>query len=512
MSCDAQPNVVDILLVEDDMGLQQALQDTLLLASFSCAAVDSAEDAIIWLQSHAASLVITDVQMAGMDGIGLLEWINRRIPGLPVLVMTAYAQVSGAVAAIRAGAVDYLAKPFTPDALLALVARHISQPELDDGNPVVGDASSIQLLQLATRVAESGASVMISGPSGTGKEVLARFIHQKSDRAAAAFIAINCAAIPENMLEATLFGYEKGAFTGAVQSNPGKFEQANGGTLLLDEITEMDLNLQAKLLRVLQEREVERLGSRKTIILDVRVLATSNRDLRQAVAEGRFREDLFYRLNVFPLHWPALAARPGDIVPLAEYLLQRQAKELGRRQLQLSASAKTKLLTWSWPGNVRELGNVMQRAWILAQGDVITAQDILLDERLVSRPAAEIPAAEIPAAEIARSFSSPAQPDTSTAPPEFSTAQIAALPAAVGLDEASSLYQSRDAALNAASLVSKNVATDLSQELVSQEQQIIWHALQKHGGNRQQVAEQLGISPRTLRYKLARMREAGMQV
>lgn len=507
MTHDVPPEVVDILLVEDDMGLQQALQDTLLLASFSCAAVNSAEDAIIWLQSHAASLVITDVQMAGMDGIGLLEWINRRIPGLPVLVMTAYAQVSGAVAAIRAGAVDYLAKPFTPDALLALVARHISQPELDDGNPVVGDASSIQLLQLATRVAESGASVMISGPSGTGKEVLARFIHQKSDRAAAAFIAINCAAIPENMLEATLFGYEKGAFTGAVQSNPGKFEQANGGTLLLDEITEMDLNLQAKLLRVLQEREVERLGSRKTITLDVRVLATSNRDLRQAVAEGRFREDLFYRLNVFPLHWPALATRPGDIVPLAEYLLQRQAKELGRRQLQLNASAKTKLLTWSWPGNVRELGNVIQRALILAQGDVITAQDILLDERLVP-----LPAAEIPAAKIARSFYSIAPPAFSTAQPEFSTPQKAALPAAVGFDEASSLYQSRDAALNEASLVSKNIATDLSQELVSQEQQIIWHALQQHGGNRQQVAEQLGISPRTLRYKLARMREAGMQV
>lgn len=491
MTHDVQPSVVDILLVEDDAGLQQALLDTLLLAGFSCATVDSAEEAIVWLQRpdlqdkglqhNAAKLVITDVQMAGMDGLGLLDWINRRIPGLPVLVMTAYAQVSGAVAAIRAGAVDYLAKPFTPDTLLTVVSRHIAQPELDDGNPVVGDASSIQLLQLATRVAESEASVMISGPSGTGKEVLARFIHQKSDRASAAFVAINCAAIPENMLEATLFGYEKGAFTGAVQANPGKFEQANGGTILLDEITEMDLNLQAKLLRVLQEREVERLGGRKTIALDVRVLATSNRDLRQAVAEGRFREDLFYRLNVFPLHWPALAERPGDIVPLAEFLLQRYAKELNRGPLQLSESAQARLLAWLWPGNVRELGNVIQRALILAQGNVIEAQDILLDELLAPAPlAAVMPVSanhSLPVAELA-------------------------------INEASSAYGASESVKN----VNKATATDLSQELANQEQQIIWQALQEHGGSRQHVAEQLGISPRTLRYKLARMREAGMEV
>lgn len=505
MTHEVQPAVVDILLVEDDAGLQQALQDTLLLAGFSCATVNSAEEAILWLQRdglqglslqdkclqhNAAKLVITDVQMAGMDGLGLLDWINRRIPGLPVLVMTAYAQVSGAVTAIRAGAVDYLAKPFTPNALLTVVSRHISQPTLDDGNPVVGDASSIQLLQLATRVAESGASVMISGPSGTGKEVLARFIHQKSDRAKAAFVAINCAAIPDNMLEATLFGYEKGAFTGAVQANPGKFEQANGGTILLDEITEMDLNLQAKLLRVLQEREVERLGGRKTIALDVRVLATSNRDLRQAVTEGRFREDLFYRLNVFPLHWPALAERPGDIVPLAEFLVQRYAKELNRGQLQLSKSAQARLLDWQWPGNVRELGNVIQRALILVQGSVIEAQDILLDELLapassrmpVIENTRDLPAAELAIAETASTYS-------------------ASRRAAVMQPEASRVEA-----------VNRATTYDLSQELASQEQQIIWQALQAHGGSRQQVAEQLGISPRTLRYKLARMREAGMEV
>ena len=511
MSGDVQPDVVDILLVEDDAGLQQALQDTLLLAGFSCATVDSAEEAILWLQPNglqqtglqhnAAKLVITDVQMAGMDGLGLLDWINRRIPGLPVLVMTAYAHVSGAVAAIRAGAVDYLAKPFTPDALLTVVSRHIIQPELDDGHPVVGDASSIQLLQLASRVAESGASVMISGPSGTGKEVLARFIHQQSARATAAFIAINCAAIPDNMLEATLFGYEKGAFTGAVQANPGKFEQANGGTLLLDEITEMDLNLQAKLLRVLQEREVERLGGRKTIALDVRVLATSNRDLRQAVSEGRFREDLFYRLNVFPLHWPALAERPGDIVPLAEYLLQRYAKELNRGPLQLGESAKQRLLAWQWPGNVRELGNVIQRALILAQGPVIEAQDILLDELLAPQPVAQsAQQAHLHTAELMIG--------------ESSSAYRAEIHADKIKEHHEVKHQDPHHTPDLASISAVNRVTsnDLSQELASQEQQIIWQALQAHGGSRQLVAEQLGISPRTLRYKLARMREAGMEV
>ncbi|MBO1519192.1 sigma-54-dependent transcriptional regulator [Oceanisphaera pacifica] len=475
MSNNVAPNVVDILIVEDDAGLQEALQDTLLLAGYSCATASSAEDAIVYLQQSAAKLVITDVQMTGMDGLGLLAWINRRIPGLPVLVITAYAQVSGAVAAIRAGAVDYLAKPFTPDALQAVVARYLTQGSDGGDDPIVGDASSIQLLQLATKVAESGASVMISGPSGTGKEVLARFIHQKSARANGAFVAINCAAIPDNMLEATLFGYEKGAFTGAVQANPGKFEQANGGTILLDEITEMDLNLQAKLLRVLQEREVERLGGRKTMVLDVRVLATSNRDLRQAVTEGHFREDLYYRLNVFPLHWPALAERPGDIVPLAEYLLQRHAKELGRGPLQLSEQAKARLQAWLWPGNVRELGNVMQRALILAQGHDIAAADILLDDAGVPLAA---PSKSEPQPQVQPNI----QPRQDS--PVFDDKALK-----TGTEEVS-----------------------LGSELVSQEQQIILNALQTYGGSRQEVADKLGISPRTLRYKLARMREAGVEV
>ncbi|WP_375057620.1 sigma-54-dependent transcriptional regulator [Zobellella sp. DQSA1] len=435
----------DILIVEDDPGLRQALQDTLQLAGYACGAVDSAEAAMVRLQQQPVRMVITDVQMAGMNGLELLHWIRGHFPGLPVLVITAHAQVAGAVAAIRAGALDYLAKPFTPDRLLRLVQRCVPAGTEQDV-PVAGDPQSIRLLQLAARVAGSVASVMITGPSGTGKEVLARYIHRQSDRAKGPFVAINCAAIPENMLEATLFGYEKGAFTGAVQACPGKFEQAEGGTLLLDEITEMELNLQAKLLRVLQEREVERLGGRKLLRLDVRVLATSNRDLRQAVAEGRFREDLYYRLNVFPLAWPALAQRPGDILPLAESLLERHGRELGRGRPQLSEEARRRLSGYHWPGNVRELDNVIQRALILSAGESIQASDILLDEAPAGEPAP--------------------------------------LPA----------------------------PAELGRELASQEHQIILQALRACAGSRAEVAEKLGISPRTLRYKLARMREAGIEV
>ena len=318
---------------------------------------------------------------------------------------------------------------------------------------VVGDVQSQQMLDLAARVAQSDASVMVLGPSGSGKEVLARFIHARSARRGKPFIALNCAAIPENMLEATLFGYEKGAFTGAVQACPGKFEQAQGGTILLDEITEMDLNLQAKLLRVLQEREVERLGGRKTLSLDVRVLATSNRDLRLAVEEGRFREDLYYRLNVFPLTWLPLAQRPGDILPLAEHLLARHASRAGRAVPVLSADARSKLLAHPWPGNVRELDNVIQRALILCQGDSLSERDLFLDGQ-----------AGVPTVSVA--VSTPKAPQA--------------------------------------------VAEDLGSELKHQEFQIILDALAACQGSRKAVAERLGLSPRTLRYKLAKMREAGI--
>ncbi|WP_419569554.1 sigma-54-dependent transcriptional regulator [Rheinheimera sp.] len=444
-------HTTNILVVEDDAGLREALADTLNLANYQVLQAENAEQALSLLKQHKVALVVSDVQMGSVSGLELLKSIKLNYPALPVLMMTAYANVNDAVLAIRQGAVDYLAKPFAPEVLVNMVARYALTETVDAIEPVVASEQGQQLIRLAAKVARSDANVLVLGPSGCGKEVLARYIHQQSPRQSGPFIAINCAAIPENMLEATLFGYEKGAFTGAIQSCPGKFEQAQQGTILLDEISEMDLNLQAKLLRVLQEREVERLGSRKTVKLDVRVVATSNRDLKQAVAEGHFREDLFYRLNVFPLTWTALAERPADILPLAQHLLERHSRQTGLATPTLTPAAQQKLLQHSWPGNVRELDNIMQRSLIISDGELIDAEDIQL--------------------EIVPVSSAPAVP----------TVQ----------DPDLSLFKS---------------------ELYDQEHRIILETMKACANSRKDVAERLGISARTLRYKLARMRESGIQL
>ncbi|GAB0066929.1 sigma-54 dependent transcriptional regulator [Pseudomonas syringae] len=381
---------INVLLVEDDRSLREALGETLELAGYGYQAVGSAEEALVAAEARPFSLVISDVNMPGMDGHQLLSLLRSRHPQLPVLLMTAHGAVERAVEAMRQGAADYLVKPFEPKALIALVGRHALgrlEPAERDG-PIAVEPASIQLLNLASRVAKSDSTVLISGESGTGKEVLARFIHQNSPRADKPFIAINCAAIPDNMLEATLFGHEKGSFTGAIAAQAGKFEQADGGTILLDEISEMPLGLQAKLLRVLQEREVERVGARKPILLDIRVVATTNRDLAGEVAAGRFREDLFYRLSVFPLAWQALRQRTADILPLAERLLAKHVNKMKHAPVRLSAEAQQCLVSYPWPGNVRELDNAVQRALILQQGGVIQAQDFCLSGPVTSLPVA----------------------------------------------------------------------------------------------------------------------------
>ncbi len=442
-----------ILVVEDDAGLQEALADTLSLAQYDVILAGNAEQALQQLKQHKIRLVVSDVQMGAISGLELLKSIKLNYPQLPVLMMTAYATVNDAVTAIRLGAVDYLAKPFSPEVLVNMVSRYVSPEEQMAFEPIVAAVSSLQLVKLAAKVAKSDANVMVLGPSGSGKEVLARYIHQQSGRQDGPFVAINCAAIPENMLESTLFGYEKGAFTGAIAACPGKFEQAQQGTILLDEISEMDLNLQAKLLRVLQEREVERLGSRKTIKLDVRVIATSNRDLRQAVTQGTFREDLFYRLNVFPLTWPALRERPEDILPLAVHLMERHCQQQGAAVPELNAAAKRKLFSHDWPGNVRELDNVIQRALIVHADAVITEDDILLEPGSAASHRAE--------------------------------------PVLVSNDPELSVFKSG---------------------VYEQEHRLILETMKACANRRKDVAEKLGISARTLRYKLARMRESGIIV
>jgi two-component system response regulator FlrC len=379
VSAPARP--LPILIAEDDPALREALVDTLALAGYEVVEAVDGESALAQLERVEVGMVVSDVQMKPMDGHRLLAEIKQRRPALPVLLMTAYGVVDKAVEAMRAGACHYITKPFEPEQLVSLVMRYMLPAAYGEGSEVVAeDPRTREVLELARRVAATDATVMITGESGTGKEVLARAIHRMSARAAQPYVAINCAAIPENLLESTLFGYEKGAFTGAHAASPGKFELAQGGTLLLDEISEMPLPLQAKLLRVLQEREVERVGGRKPVPVDIRVIATSNRDMAAEVKAGRFREDLYYRLNVFPLHNPPLRERRADIVPLARRVLARGLSAAAAGRHVLSEAAAAALTGYDWPGNIRELENVMQRAMIMAPGREIGVEHLGLPQ------------------------------------------------------------------------------------------------------------------------------------
>lgn len=362
-----------ILIVEDDRDLLEAICVTMRLAGYLTLAASDGDTALKLLQVHQVGMVVSDVQMKPMDGLILLQKIRKFYPELPVLLMTAYGEIDKAVTAMRLGACDYLLKPFAPDKLLIHVNQYLLSAPNDEVGMIATDPNTRTLLSLAKRVATSSATVMLTGESGSGKEVMARFIHQHSLRSTKPFIAINCAAIPENLLEATLFGYEKGAFTGATRAQTGKFEQAEGGTLLLDEISEMAIELQVKLLRVLQEREVERIGGHKMIKLDFRLIATSNRNMQEMVKNGSFREDLYYRLNVFPLEIPSLSARPLDILPLVQRILNATNQGSAKKFFKLSTAAITKLERYPWPGNVRELENVIQRAMILATDTIEVA-------------------------------------------------------------------------------------------------------------------------------------------
>lgn len=445
-----------ILVVEDDPSLREALCDTLKFSNYSVVEAEDAEKALLVLQKQKISLIISDVQMPGMDGHALLKTVKQLYPDIPFVLVTAYGTVPKAVDAMQAGAADYIIKPFEAEVLIEMVNRLVPT-SVDNGEMVIVDERSKQLAELSRRVAATDVSVMISGESGTGKEVYSKYIHECSSRSKKPFLAINCAAIPESMLESILFGYEKGAFTGAYTARAGKFEQANNGTLLLDEISEMDISLQAKLLRVIQEKEVERLGGKKAIPLDVRLIATTNRNLKEEVAAGNFREDLFYRLNVFPLHLAPLRERKDDIIPLAEKLVEQFQPGNG---ILIGDDARAALIAHSWRGNVRELQNVIQRALIMMSGKTISSVDIIFEE--LSAPAL-----------------APA-----TQPENHVQAQVEDINSSV---------------------------TMLETDLKSREKEIIIDAVTNHS-SRKEAAEQLGISPRTLRYKLAQFRKDGISI
>ena len=449
-----------------DAALRDALLITLEAAGHKATGADGGPSALSLLPRHDYNMVISDLRMDPMDGLQLLSEIRTVKPGLPVLLMTAFGDVDKAVAAMRGGACDFMLKPFEPKTLIEQIDRYAKAPATSDG-VIAADPATHEVLLLASRVARTDATVMLTGESGTGKEVFAQYIHDQSPRASGPFVAINCAAIPDNLLEATLFGHEKGAFTGAQNAQAGKFEQANGGTLLLDEISEMPLGLQAKLLRVLQERVVDRVGGKKPVALDIRVLATSNRDMMAEVAAGRFREDLYYRLNVFPLQIPALRQRPADVLALARHFVGLHGGRLGL-QAKLNASGEAKLAAHSWPGNVRELENVIQRALILAPAQVIGAEQISFSGMVSSATA------------------------TPVAP--------APVVVAVSVDEAGSVPEV---------LVAQDSAPSSGANMRDLERQHILETLARVGGSRKKAVEALGISERTLRYKLKQYREEG---
>ncbi|WP_353438324.1 sigma-54 dependent transcriptional regulator [Polynucleobacter sp. UK-FUSCHL-C3] len=477
-----------VILVEDDEDLREAIAVTLRLNHIDFVTHQRAESVLPLLQPGLKTVLITDYRLPGMNGLDLLKIALKEIPDLPVIVMTAFADAKLAVEALKAGARDFLIKPFVPDQLIEIISRYrppnlphetstaiqtsvASPPKLVADQQklspaiIAVDPAMINTLARCERVAKTDTSVLITGGSGVGKEIIAHHIHLTSKRASGPYVALNCAAIPDTLLESILFGHEKGSFTGATKSQSGKFEQADGGTLFLDEIGEMPASLQAKLLRVLQDKMVERLGSAEPIKADVRIIAATNRNLEEQVQAGRFREDLYFRLAVFPIHIPELHKRAGDILPLADFFLKRYRLNIGRDDLVLGPSALEMLPQYNWPGNVRELENIIQRAVLLCDGDEIGAEHLEIHSQK-------------PPNESASSHSLRENPQN-------------------GTNIASNLTSTQGSSAN---------------DMNSVEREHILKVLAQVGGNRSKAVQILGISERALRYKLKSYKEAGFEV
>ena len=390
-----------ILIIDDDPGFRTLLETILRDAGYEVTAGATVAEAHRLGAAANYQLVLTDLKLPDGEGLDVLRWFQTHAPEAPVIMITAFGTVSSAVEAMKLGAADYLDKPLSsPEQLRVLVRNTLEQRRIlrerdllreqtetlfDAGELIAEDPSMRAPLELARKVAMTNATVLLTGESGTGKEVLARLIHHNSVRAENVFVAVNCAALAPTLIESELFGHEKGSFTGAGAQHLGRFERANGGTLFLDEIGDLDANLQTKLLRVLQERSFERVGGSRLISVDVRIMAATNRDLKRRVADGRFREDLFYRLNMFPIELPPLRKRPRDIRLLARHFLRRAAQNLGKPEPMLSGSAVDALLSYAWPGNVRELENMMERMAILC-GEQVSAADLPIGPADPRRP------------------------------------------------------------------------------------------------------------------------------
>jgi len=475
-----------ILIVDDEVEMRIAMSAALKKCGYPVEISHNAIDALNKCKKNDYSLVITDMTMPKRSGLELLKDIKNINHNIPIILITAYGTIDTAISAMKHGAFDYVQKPFDFDTFIFLIERalafkqeqQLALPTDNSGNKsgkkstvdgvknkasykeiITDDQGMIKLLEIASSIAPSRATVLIQSESGTGKELLARHIHNQSDRKDKAFVAINCAALPENLLESELFGHKKGAFTGAINEHRGKFEQANGGTILLDEISEMPLSLQAKLLRVLQEYTIDRVGGTDTIPVDVRVIATTNRNLMECIENGTFREDLYFRLNVIPLELSPLRERKKDIRILADYFVNKFSEISDKPLPKIQDDVFRLLENYNWRGNVRELENVIERAVLLCDGKFITITDLLMNPSSITKRSKE---SDKPA--IVRSNSA-------------STQQILELEVGVSLSEA--------------------------------EKQLIFKTLTKTNGNRTKAAEILGISIRTLRNKLNEYKDAG---
>ncbi|PCI30008.1 MAG: sigma-54-dependent Fis family transcriptional regulator [SAR324 cluster bacterium] len=482
-----------ILVVDDEVEMRIAMSAALKRCGYPVELSHNAIDAFNKFKKKKYSMVITDMTMPKRSGLELLKDIKAINPNIPVVLVTAYGTIDTAISAMKHGAFDYVQKPFDFDTFIFLIERALSfkeeraavlaeaaeAPRKKGGRKATGvgknkasyketiteDEGMKQLMAVAKNIAPSRASVLIQAESGTGKELLAQYIHKESDRADRPFVAINCAALPENLLESELFGHKKGAFTGAINDHRGKFEQANGGTILLDEISEMPLSLQAKLLRVLQEFTIDRVGGTETTSIDIRVIATTNRNMMEAIDQGVFREDLYFRLNVIPLMLPPLRERKGDIMVLAKYFIEKHT-ELNNRPLLKIHNDVSKLLTnYNWRGNIRELENVIERAALLCAGDTITVANLLM----------------IPG--TMKHINQANQPETTKEPLAAAAEETVQDKETLTLKVGVSLWEA--------------------------EKQLIFKTLHHTAGNRTKAAEILGISIRTLRNKLNEYKEKG---
>ena len=377
-----------ILVVDDELNMRLVLAAMLKKEGYEVFTAANGQEALNVLKKEHVSVVATDLKMPGLDGLGLLQKIMQYDHAMPVIILTAYGTVASAVDALKKGAFDYITKPFEQDELKTVILKAVKTRQLDDAclpspagdlDPyrIVGASSRMsEILRIVQKVSPTETTVLITGETGTGKELIARAIHASSSRRKQPFIKINCAAIAQNLVESELFGYEKGAFTGAVTTKPGRFELAHKGTLFLDEVGEIPREVQAKLLQAIQDQSFERVGGLKTISVDVRLITATNKNLPEEIKEGRFREDLYYRLNVFPIHLPPLRERTDDILPLAKHFLEKSNLKLGKKVLKLTPEVRDCLLAYSWPGNIREMEHLIERLVLMADGSVITTDII----------------------------------------------------------------------------------------------------------------------------------------